>query len=576
MSRPLSKEQVTCERCGILCRSSCKKRAICRRCWRKEERIQCVRCGRKINQTSQEIRDLCIHCRKQDQQKQKVACSVCGKLRISVLITRAICASCWRAEQNDQGICTRCQKQKMIFNKALRCCRSCYQELYAEADLQRYVEQFTALSAYRQRLFHLLVSTFSHEKITRKHTQQARTFGRFLQETKVPEPLTWEFIEETVCTAKSRTAFQKFVRTSLLTLGHLLASRGELETREAFLAKRAALRPLESIRQEKPETAQLLQEYTTWLWQRKTAPQTVNHHLMALVHFWSWCDTKGIYQPSEVSTQIVNEYLHSLAFQFRCVTCQATVAFDPKRCSMPRQCPVCKAIGTLVKERSRTPHTISLWQGMISVFFTWAKLNRMIIANPVSPGRPTFQKRIRHYPIELVRQLSQYIISDQADPTEAFLLYLVLFEGLSRQELCHAQLPTIHALRPGIATPTLAESYAILLPRRSGTRGRRSPERPTTRLDFPVQAAPFLKPLLARFEQQRSEVVKNPKNHYVFVSAGVAGMRRHPGSVSGDFILWGGKDNKRTNISRHHANSLIQHVASQPVQSCSFPRREKN
>jgi hypothetical protein len=136
-----------------------------------------------------------------------------------------------------------------------------------------------------------------------------------------------------------------------------------------------------------------------------------------------------------------------------------------------------------------------------------------------------------------VRQLSQYIISDQADPTEAFLLYLVLFEGLSRQEICYAQLPTIHALRPGITTPTLAESYAILLPRRSGTRGRRSPGRPTTRLDFPVQAAPFLKPLLARFEQQRSEVVKNPKNHYVFVSAGVAGMRRHPGPVSGDFIF---------------------------------------
>ncbi len=191
----------------------------------------------------------------------------------------------------------------------------------------------------------------------------------------------------------------------------------------------------------------------------------------------------------------------------------------------------------MVKEQHYTPHYISLWRGMLSVFFTWTELNRMIIANPVPEGRPTFQEHIRHYPINLIKQLSLYLISDQADPAEALLFYLIIFEGLTLQELCHAQLLTIRALRPGTPTPTLAESYAILLPRLSGTRGRRSPGRPTTRLDFPEQAASFLKPLLSRFEQQRSEMVKNAKNQYMFVSAGVAGTYRHPAPVSGDFLF---------------------------------------
>jgi hypothetical protein len=189
------------------------------------------------------------------------------------------------------------------------------------------------------------------------------------------------------------------------------------------------------------------------------------------------------------------------------------------------------------KEQRYTPHYVALSRGMLFVFFTWTELSRMIITNPVSEGRPRFQERIRHYPFEVVKQLCTYVIDPQADPTEALLLYLILLEGLSLQELCHAQLPTLHALRPDIPIPSLAEAYAILLPHRSGSRGRRAPGRPIVKLDFPEKAQEFLKPLLVRFEQQRAELIKNPKNRYVFISAGVAGTHRHPAPVSGDFLF---------------------------------------
>jgi len=458
-------------------------------------------------------------------------------MRTSVLHTRAICVSCWTKEQNDQGICSQCHQQKMIFNKTLRCCHHCYQNLHAEPELRQYIERFTTAHPYYQRLFDLLISTLPHERITVKHTQQVRAFGHFLQTTKIPPPLSWEFIEETTCPASLQTDAQKCVRTSLLTLGHLLASRGEMETREAFLARRAALRPLGTLREQSPQLARLLEDYVTWLWQRKTAPKTVGNHLTVLIAFWLWCEERACHHPSAVHSGLVNDYLLRLTFQFRCTSCQATAAFDPGTRSAPGHCPTCKSIGMMKKEQRYTPHYVSLSRGMLFLFFTWAQLERMIIANPITSGRPHFQERIRHYPFEVVKQLCAYIVSQQADPMEALLLYLILFEGLSLQELCHAQLPTLYALRPDIPIPTLAEAYAILLPHPKGSRGRHAPGRPTIKLDFPEKAETFLKPLLMRFEQQRAELIKNPKNRYVFISAGVAGTHRHPAPVSGDFLF---------------------------------------
>src|SRR5207249_1624075 len=47
----------------------------------------------------------------------------------------------------------------------------------------------------------------------------------------------------------------------------------------------------------------------------------------------------------------------------------------------------------------------------------------------------------------------------------------------------------------------------------------------------------FLKPLLTRFELQRAKLIKNPKNRYVFISAGVHGTHRHPAPMSRDFLI---------------------------------------
>jgi hypothetical protein len=109
-----------------------------------------------------------------------------------------------------------------------------------------------------------------------------------------------------------------------------------------------------------------------------------------------------------------------------------------------------------------------------------------------------------------------------------------MFHALSVWELQHAQLPTVFSLRQDIPQPWLAEAYYVLVPKPIPSLGDRSPGRPDVRLDFPVSAAPWLKPLLERFEHQRQQRVKNPKNRYLLITPSTA---RHDTPV-GKVFVW--------------------------------------
>jgi len=54
------------------------------------------------------------------------------------------------------------------------------------------------------------------------------------------------------------------------------------------------------------------------------------------------------------------------------------------------------------------------------------------------------------------------------------------------------------------------------------------------RVDFPAKAAPWLKPLLERFERQREQLVSNPRNRYLLIAPNKA---RHDTPV-GHVFVW--------------------------------------
>ena len=109
-----------------------------------------------------------------------------------------------------------------------------------------------------------------------------------------------------------------------------------------------------------------------------------------------------------------------------------------------------------------------------------------------------------------------------ADPTEAMCLYLILFHALSVWELRHARIPVVHPLRQDMPVPSFSEAYHLIVPKPSPSVGDRSPGRPDVRLDISASAASWLRGLLDRYEHQRRQIVRNPVNEYLFVSAASA------------------------------------------------------
>ena len=555
--------------CGQERRAEQKDRDICRDCLRKEPSVRCVRCG-LLKHRVDEVTGLCpscmrmmarpvavcTHCagmkviynqerqlceacndtlrrRVRNKDKQlKATCSVCGNMRSSNVLGRAICNACWREERNGRRICSGCRKLKVIHVKAEQLCKQCYKNHIAPNALRRYVADFTTPYPYNKVLFELLATTIDWEAVNQKMDRKFRAFGRFLQMQRFSEPVSWEQIEEALpCLGLTNRNQPKQIRACLLDLGHVLAAQGKLEGWETYIARRNALSPIKQA----PEGMQaLLHRYTSWLWERRTVPANVRDHLEALASFWNWSEQRGIRSPEEVQAGLVNDYLLTLFWQWHCSACQGTMAFHPPDRQAPRTCAHCSNIGSLTKEKRYAQNTVRAHRAKLLVFFDWLRINRMIVVNPVQRKTPAPAPTIQHYPLEVIKQLCPYITDPDAHPFEALILYLIIFHAFSVWELQHAELPTVFSLRQDIPPPRLAEAYYVIVPKPAPSLGDRSPGRPTVRVDFPVKAAPWLKPLLERFEHQREQISGNPRNRYLFIAPNRA---RHVTPV-GHVSIW--------------------------------------
>jgi hypothetical protein len=556
-----------CEVCRQPCSSERKDRDICRSCYRKEPKRCCIRCG-KVRHAVEESTGLCPRCAShpqarcskcleerviynQEQQlcktcnealyqrtrtkmrRVKRPCSVCGAERASALMHRTICRACRLLERKGQQICAGCGKLKVIHFEQQRLCKQCNKERNAKKALERYVTHYETPFPYNKELFDLLVTTIDWEAVTQKMDRKIRAFGRFLQTCEFKASLTWESIEQALPVLGSTHRTQpKMVRACLFDLGHLLAASGKLEKREDYIAQRNALTSLKYM----PVFIQpTMDRYVAWLWEQQHTPVAIHQHLGQLTFFWKWCDQQEIHVLYEISPALINEYLLGLYWQWQCTHCQALLPFASSEKKAPQVCPSCTAIGSFTQIPRYAQNTVRDHRATLRTFFRWARMNRLIVANPVQRRIAAPEPKIQHYPQEVVEKLCTYILDPDADPVEALVLYLIIFHGLSVWELQHAEIPTLLPLSETIPHPTLDEMYYVIVPRPKPSKGNHMPGRPSLRLDFAGAAEPWLKPLLRRFEQQRIHILQNPKNRYLLVSPG--GTRRRNTPV-GKVYIW--------------------------------------
>ena len=563
--RPYPLRHVMCEKCGNKCISERKDRDICHKCYLDEPVARCKRCG-QMRHIIKEESELCFRCfsrpeatcakclrtttiynqkeqlckkcnsnllrvmREKERRQIKVECSVCGKMRPSYLSTQAICRGCCEA-RNGRKHCAKCGKLKLIAKLSEGICKQCYNAALAPTSLKKYIEEFTTEYLYNTFLFNLLAANINWEFVTPKINQQFRVFGRFLQAQPTGQPLTWEIIDNLLPElGPTNRTIPKLIRVSLLDLGHLLAATGALESRDVYIARRNALLPIQHV----PRDVQsLLQRYTAWLWERQTVPANVRDHLEALASFWSWCDQDGIHSPGEVNSFHIKNYLMTLYWQWQCSACQKLTSFDPRHPQVPKVCSYCGAVRSIIKVARYAQNTVRGQRAKLFVFFEWAKINRLVITNPVKHKTPAPSPTITHYNRDVIERLCEYIVSPKADPVEALMLYLIILHAFSVWELRYAEIP-IYTLHKGSPFLRLTETYSVIVPQSAASLGNCSPGRPYVQLDFPSNALNWLRPLLERFESLRTQTVKNDQNRYLFFAPN---KTRHCTPVS-SFYIW--------------------------------------
>src|SRR5258708_2303294 len=367
-----------CERCRRLKHCVSPKTGLCPHCMARPEGT-CARCS-QVSAISNQEAWLCSQCerlrrqslRQKERRQVKVTCTACRKMCSSFLIKRAICESCWKLEHNGRAICVQCNKLKVIYQKTMSLCKPCYRDHLAPKGLSKYIEAFTAPNSFTTMLFQLLVTTIDWPNVTHAVEQRFHAFGEFLQTHPFHEPLTWQTIEDTCATlVPANRQRPQFIRQCLLDVGYLLAAKGQIESRETYIAIRKALGPLKYV----PSCLQgRVERYTDWLWERKLTPAAIRAQLAALASFWTWCELRDIQSPELVSGGLVTEYLLSLYWKWRCTHCQGTMPFEPSNRQAPQRCAHCSAIGTLIQTSWCAQQTVANHRTAIRGFFDWARV----------------------------------------------------------------------------------------------------------------------------------------------------------------------------------------------------------
>ena len=122
---------------------------------------------------------------------------------------------------------------------------------------------------------------------------------------------------------------------------------------------------------------------------------------------------------------------------------------------------------------------------------------------------------IRRYDDDVVERLCQYMVSPDADPEEAVVLYLIIFHLLTVTELCNAKIPSLAAAETPPGDRDRAKDFEyLLLPVREQSRGRHLPRRDGPIMNFPKEEAYWLRPLLERYFEKRRN---GRDSEYLFV-----------------------------------------------------------
>lgn len=355
-----------------------------------------------------------------------------------------------------------------------------------------------------------------------------------------------------------------FIRSCLFDLGQIYAERGLIQDWNSYLLERQ-LHYSEST----PATFRNdVSNFRDWvlggMLNPKTKPATESVDVLAnnaevlidvvrsLNIFLIWCIRNHVNSLGEVDAAVLDSYLQTLLWKFRCSECGHSIPFNSSEA--PRKCgnEKCEATHSYLRVKHLARNSRITIVSRLRVFFDWALLHGVVTHNPVGNRELTSGPRaftvtdergksievaasIRRYDDNLVQRVCAYIVSPGADPTEAIIYYLVIFHLLEVTELRNLKIPSLVSVEDSIKDSHDNPDYQyLLLPPTKLSRGRRSSRRSGQVIRFPPKVLPWLAPLLERFYEQRENQIKALNNEYFLV----AGKRsRHNKPVTRTYVF---------------------------------------
>jgi hypothetical protein len=398
-----------------------------------------------------------------------------------------------------------------------RLCALCYSNEIAGGALRRYIDEYTCRFAFNRLQFNRLVARVDWQHVCEKQNRRLRYIGRFLQAHEIVAPLSWDQLEALMpALPRTQRYVPKLVRMALLDIGHIAAERGEIETYAEYVMRRASRAP---IARAPPDIRPTLIAFAEWATARQAKPSALATRLRALAAFWQWSSARSIIRPMQVSREHIRLYLAGLYCQWRCRRCGQTTGCSNEQEPSPRRCRHCHHATCVDRIARYRPHTVRQHRASLFVFFEWARLARRALTNPVTEKVTSPAPTIQHYPIEVLRQIGQFIATRDSDPTAALMLYFILFHLVTVRELRHLRLPDVTSLTTRKSLTLLSIDTVLVLPKRVASLGIRHPGRAGGVVRFHRGAEPWLGTLLERFGRERSRIVGGAgKSRYLFVS----------------------------------------------------------
>lgn len=514
---------VICESCGLI-RPSCRKNEmLCRSCdvTRRYGDHKCSMAG----------------CERPLRYKKLLLCERHNMLRLKV----ANGIKCKIADCNNLV----CKKQWLL-------CSYHYSERRAKDALRKYVREYVSSFPQNQHYFAELAARIDWSAtLTSNDLRRFRTAGDFLKINELPKILTWRVIDDL------RPQYEKggdqhrimFIRACLSDLSHLYAERGLIQDWNSYLLERL----LHSLKSTPAAFRDDVSNFQDWVLKGmlnpKSEPTTESVEVLAntnefliqavrsLNSFLNWCITNRLNSLSEVDAAVLDNYLLTLLWKFRCSECGHSIPFDSSKA--PRKCAneKCKASDSYVRVKHLARNSRINIVSRLRVFFDWALLHGVITDNPLgnretTSGRSAFTvtdergksievaASIRRYDDNLIQKVCSYIVSPGADPTEAIIYYLVIFHLLEVTELRNLRIPSLVKREGSSKESQDNDDYQyLLLPPKTPSRGRRLVRRSGQIIKFPPKALPWLAPLLERFYEKLKTQVKALNNEYLLVAS---------------------------------------------------------